>query len=131
MHSTPGHLSTDQILAAVEQLSLPEIEALFKGVVALRAKRKAPYLTANETTLLALLNQSFSETARSRMRELRAQREDESLTPIEQEELIALTTQLEEWHARRMETLAELAKLRGVSLPIVLDQVGIRLPDYD
>ncbi len=65
------------------------------------------------------------------MRALRTKRADESPTPAEQQELISLTTQLEEWHARRMETLAELAKLRGVSLPVVMDQVGIRLPDYD
>jgi hypothetical protein len=131
MNATQNHLSTEQILAAVEQLSLPEIESLFDGVKALRAKRKAPYLTTHEATLLALLNQRFSDAGRRRMRALRTKRADESLTPTEHQELILLTTQLEEWHARRMETLAELAKMRGVSLPVVMAQVGIRLPDYD
>lgn len=131
MNTTQKHLSTEQILAAVEHLSLPEIESLFDGVKALRAKRKAPSLTPQEATLLTLLNQSFAADARVRMRALRTKRTDASLTPAEQQELISLTTQLEEWHARRMETLAELARLRGVSLPVVMDQVGIRLPDYD
>jgi hypothetical protein len=32
-------------------------------------------------------------------------------------------------HAERLAALADLAKLRGVTLPALMDQLGIRFPD--
>jgi hypothetical protein len=60
---------------------------------------------------------------------LRAKREDESITDTEYEELTRLTDQAEELHANRMAALAELAKFRGVSLPVLMDQLGIHFPE--
>jgi len=35
----------------------------------------------------------------------------------------------EELHAERMAAMVELAKLRGVSLPELMNQLGIRFPE--
>jgi hypothetical protein len=43
----------------------------------------------------------------------------------------ALTDRLEVLHADRLAALAELARLRGVTLGEVMNQLGIRFPDHD
>jgi hypothetical protein len=43
-------------------------------------------------------------------------------------ELAALTDRLELLHADRLTALAELAKLRGVTLDEVMNRLGIQLP---
>ena len=67
--------------------------------------------------------------ARERLAVLRAKREDESITDAEYEELSQLTDEAEETHANRMTALVELAKIRGVSLPMLMAQLGIHFPE--
>jgi hypothetical protein len=62
--------------------------------------------------------------------QLIAKRRAESLTPDEHDELLRLTDQMENLEARRMEHLAELARLRQTSLPALMKTLGIRTPAY-
>jgi hypothetical protein len=63
--------------------------------------------------------------------ELIAEREKESLTVDTQQQLIGLTDWLEEMQAERLAALAKLAQVRGVTLPVVMQQLGIHFPDHD
>ena len=45
-------MSTDQLIKAAGELSLPELETLVSRVIALQARRKAPSLAPAETELL-------------------------------------------------------------------------------
>jgi len=58
------------------------------------------------------------------------QRREERLTPEEHAELCELTHQIELANARRLEYLAELARLRGTGLREVMRQLGIQAPPY-
>ncbi len=126
METTSGQLSTEQIISAVDHLSLLELEQVFDHVLAVQAERKAPHLTADESTLLARINQGLPSDLRERLVLLRAGRESDSITAVEYEELTRLTDHAEELHAERMTALVELARLRGVSLTALMDQLGIR-----
>jgi hypothetical protein len=55
---------------------------------------------------------------------------DETLTPTEHQELLTLQQRLEALHAARMKALSELAKLRGLTLTAIMEQLGIEFPDY-
>ena len=129
METSSSQLSTEQIIAAVTHLSLPELEQLFDRVLALQAERKAAHLSAAESALLLRINHRLPSELRERITALRAKRADESISDSEYEELTRLTDHAEEVHADRMAALVELAKLRGVSLPVLLDRLGISLPD--
>lgn len=127
---TPSiHLSPEQIIAAASSLSLPELEQIFDRVLALQAERKAAHLSAAESVLLARINQGLPSELRERIASLRAKREMESIADAEYEELTRLTDQAEEAHADRMAALVELAKLRGVGLPVLINMLGIRFPE--
>jgi hypothetical protein len=129
METTAGQLSTEQIISAVSQLSLQELERVFDRVLALQAERKAPRLTEEEPTLIARIKQGLPDDLRARLSFLRVKREDETITDAEYEELTRLTLQAEELHAERMDAMVKLARLRGVSLPTLMDQLNIHFPE--
>ena len=131
MENLPTLLSSNAILTAVRQMSIAELEQLVDQMIAIRAERVAPHLDADESALLARINQGLSEPERSRMRALQEKRDDGTLSPAEWQELTALTDKLELLHADRLAALAELARLRGVTLDIVIQQLGLQFPDHD
>ena len=130
METPSSQLSTEQIISAVSHLSLPELEQVFDHVLALQAERKAAHLSTAESALLARINQGLPSALRERIACLRGKREDESITDAEYEELTRLTDRAEELHADRMAALVELAKCRGVSLAVLMDQLGIHFPEH-
>lgn len=130
MEPASNHLSTEQIISAVSEASLPELERIFDLVLATQAARRAPHLSAAETSLLNRINRGLPSDLRERVSALRAKREDESISEAEYEELTRLTDQVEELHAERMAAMVDLAKLRGVALPALMDQLGINLPEH-
>ncbi len=130
METQPAKISTDQILSAVAQLSLAEIEQVFSRVLTLQAERKADHLPVEESRLLARINQGSPSQLRDRISVLRTKREGDSISDTEYEELTNLTDQSEEIHAERMTAMVELAKLRGISLPVLMEQLGIHFPEY-
>jgi hypothetical protein len=129
MGTPSGRLSTDEIIEAVTQLSLPELEEVFDHVLTIQAERKAAHLSSTESALLVRINEILPRELRERLATLRAKREDESITDSEYQELTRLSDQAEEIHADRLASLVELAKLRGVGLPDLLEQLGISFPD--
>lgn len=125
-----AELPFDALLQAVEQLSLPDLEALMSQVIRLQAKRKAPNLSADETELMFHINQGISHNEQKRFDTLVAKRQAETLTQEEHQELIALTEEIERKDAERMKSLAELARIRGKSLDAVMEELHIRTPAY-
>ncbi len=125
-----AQLSSDQLLKAIEQLSLSELEQLVFQVIAMQAQRKAPSLPRAEAELLLKINRGVSSEVQKQYDELIAKRQTETLTPDEHSELLRLTDEIEKLEARRMEWLAELARLRKTSLTALMDHLGIRPPAY-
>jgi DNA-binding phage protein len=123
-------LTFDELLRAVEQLSLPDLEQLMSQVIALQAQRKAPNLSKDETNLLLKINQGQSPEVQSRFNELADKRKAETLTLAEHQELIELTEQIEKQEAERVKHMAELARLRGISLTTLMEKLGIERPTY-
>ena len=122
-------LPSDELLKAVEQLSLPDLEQFVQQTVRLLARRRAPVLPRGEAELLLKINQStLPVDFQTRCDELVIKRQAETLTPGEREELMHLTDQLDELNVHRLEYLAELACLRQTSLPVLMEDLGIQVP---
>jgi len=125
-----AQLSTDELLKAAGQLSQTELEQFACQIIALRAQRQAPSLPQSEAELLLKINQGVPSEVQKRYDELVTKRREESLTPDEFDELLHLTNQIEGLEARRVEYLAELARLRQTSLTKLMKDLGIRSPAY-
>jgi hypothetical protein len=131
MEPLAQHLSAPQILAAIEHLSVPELEVVASRVLALRAARRAPHVDSEETTLLQRINQTLPDDIQIRLQALIARRDTAKLTEVDSTERAALTGRLEVLHADRMEALATLAQRRGVTVDAVMRQLGVHCPDHD
>jgi hypothetical protein len=125
-----AQISADQLIRAVEQLPSDELGAFVEQVLALRARRAAPQLDQQETTLLLQINEQFAPDEQRRYDELVAKRQDETISPEELRELIRLTDEREQRNVERLAALTELARLRGVTLAALMSALGIAARPY-
>ena len=120
-------LPTDELLKAVAQLNAPDLEQFAQQVMRLLAQRRAPVLPRAEADLLLKINRSApTPEMQERCKVLVVKRQAETLTPDEYEELLRLTEAFEVLNVQRLEALVELARLRGVALPVLLHDLGIQ-----
>lgn len=125
-----SQVTPDALLQAVGQLSAADLERVTAQVLRLQAQRKAASLSSRETGLLLKINQGIPEAANARYQALQSKRQAEELTAEERRELSRLINQREKLQAQRLESLAELARLRNMTLRGVMKQLGIQSPGY-
>ncbi|MGI8589351.1 MAG: STAS/SEC14 domain-containing protein [Chloroflexia bacterium] len=121
-----AQLSSDELLNAVAQLSVPELDQFVVQVLDLQSQRKAPKPAHTESELLLKINGGLPAEVYARLDQLIAGRDARTLTPEEQAELVSLTDRIEVMDARRAEHLIELARLRSTTLPLLVKALGIR-----
>jgi hypothetical protein len=83
-------------------------------------------LSQEETHLMQVITEGLSEDFWARYRHLIDLREQEILTDLEQAELIACSDRVEHLTASRTEALVELARMRGLSVHSLRDQLGLQ-----
>jgi hypothetical protein len=124
-----AQVSPDDLLQAVDQLGMAELERFVSRVIALRARRAAPSLPADQAELLVQINRGLPAEVRDRLHQLNEQCENQALTPDEHSELVGLVARVEALEVERIECLSRLARLRGVALTALMDELGIRPPE--
>jgi hypothetical protein len=75
------------------------------------------------------INEGLPEATWERYHALKEKRDAETLTDTEHDELIRLVNEVEGWNVRRLEAVAELAKLRSVPFPEMFKQLGLGPPN--
>lgn len=123
-------LSSEELLKAVKQLNLSELEQFVSQVIVLQAQRKATGLPQTEAELLLKINQGIPSNFQTDYQELIAKRDDEILTEDEHQQLLQLTEEIEKIQAQRIENLAELSRLRGISLSALMENLGIHATNH-
>src|SRR5687767_7594304 len=112
----------DDVLKGVARLENSELEQFAEKVIALRAQRLAPHLPDNEAELLQRINRGLPPEARQRFTELNTKLHEETITPVELQELLELTDQIELLDAERIQDLILLAQLRCISVDALMVQ---------
>ena len=82
-------------------------------------------LTKLETELFAAINSAVDQTIHARWTELLELRDNDGLDDSLHEELTRIGDELERINAKRMQAIAQLAKLRGVEFVELCQQLGI------
>jgi len=88
-------------------------------------------LPAAESELLLRINGGPDGLDWGRYHALLARDRDETITPNEPAELIAMIHAVEKANAERIHHLIELARLRGVSLDSLLESLNIHSPPVE
>ena len=115
----------EALLQEVSQFSDAALDNLFDRVLLLRAERRAPHLSEQETELLLKINIPLPEPTWKRYAELYTKLRANVLTELEDEELLQLIDIMEVDNAERIGHLAELANLRGMPLETLMKSLGI------
>ncbi|MFP4440284.1 MAG: hypothetical protein ACLFVO_23870 [Chloroflexaceae bacterium] len=87
-------------------------------------------LPAREAELLQQINQGLTPATWQRYHDLRARRQAHTLTPAEQQELIAITDERERANVQRVAALIRLAQLRQTSVNALMDDLGLHAATY-
>jgi len=124
-----SNLSSEEILSALEKMDAAELDQLVPRAIALTAARRGPHLKPEESALMARINRGLPEEMKTRLAYLQDRRDEGSATEAESKELLKLSDKAEGLHAERLGALAKLAKLRGVTLPALMEKLGIRFPE--
>jgi len=96
------------------------------GAVGAHAAPSQPdNLSAREAELLGQINAGLPGETWARYHELLRKRDDVTLTPAEQRDLVALSDEIEQANASRIALAAELARVRRVPLTTLLHDLGI------
>ena len=125
-----GQFSSEDLLKAVGQLSQSDLKKFISQAIAIQAQRTTSSLMQRESELLLKINQGIPLDIQKDYNDLIAKRDAETLTNHEYKELLNLTQQIEKQQAQRIEHLAELASLKGISLNTLMENLGIPTQSY-
>lgn len=114
------------VLEGMETLSVEDLETVLHKVLHIRAKKIAPSLSKRETELFEHINATLPDELQERYYELDEKRELDTLTDEEYQELMGLIGQNEVLELKRLESLVELSKIRGVPFRTLIKQLGIQ-----
>ena len=104
-------MSLAQILEEVKSFPLSDIEALEQSLRLERLQRTGTIASPAESELLRRINAPLPQT--QRFAELRTKLQDDALSELEREELVAISEAREVANAQRAEAVMELATLQG------------------
>ena len=125
MGDKTAHISPNDLLHAVEQLPPAELDIFVKNIISFQAHRRAKALSPLESDLLLNINVPLAADLLERYRQLVALRREERLTSEEHAELLRLGAAIEHYNSERITWLAELARVRGIPLPQLMDDLDI------
>lgn len=120
-----SNVDLEQVIQGMSELDNSELESVLSRLSLLLASRKVGRLPIREMQLLKIVNQGLSAEQQSYYSQLRDGLQAESLSEKEHQDWLELTEQSEIIDAERLQALTELAVLRGVSLEVVMQQLGI------
>ena len=122
-------MSVDELLKVVEDLSESDLDHLVNRALFVRARRRAPVATPEESTLLREINCGIPAELSDRYEILADKRDDETLTEAEHTELLAIGDQIEKLSVQRLEALVKLAELKQIPLRQLMADLGIQTPE--
>lgn len=118
------------IVNSTEKLRLSQLDDLICRLKDVKKERLINRLPADEAELIEKLNNWLPADTQEQLAALIAKRDANTLNPKEQTDLTALLEKAKEAHNERVEVLTELANLRGISLTALMNDLGVRFPDY-
>jgi LAS superfamily LD-carboxypeptidase LdcB len=125
-----AHINFDELLNVVKQLSSSDLERFALSLRHIQAQRKAPSIPRRESELLLKINQKLPYDIQTAYDNLIAKRQAEALSSEEYQELLLLTEKVEQFEAKRIEAMTELAGLRQNSLTQLMNELDIKSPSY-
>ena len=120
-----------EVVNAAQELSLPELETVIAQLIAVHARRAVEAGQIVEADLIRAIEDAIPPVLQQRYDQLKARRRSGTLTEAEHQEFLRLIDLVEQLDAQRLQHLAQLARLRGVSLEQIMADLGLTPPPIE
>lgn len=121
-----SEIDAQLLLQGVEQMPLNELEYFVQEINALITRKKANDKTYQERALLTKINKSILPKKQiDRYTSLHQKLESDTLTESEHTEFMDLVAQDEQLRNQRVKYMIELAQLRNITLPKLMQNLGL------
>ncbi len=119
-------MDAQTLLKDVSQMPLPEIESFVQALNALITQKKATNKVYQERLLLRKINETNLGEQKTKLYQNLVQKiEMETITDSEYAEFMQLAEEEELIRCERLKYLVELAQLRSITLPQLMDNLGL------
>jgi hypothetical protein len=125
-------MTQSDLLQAASQLPAQELEDFVAEITEIHRQRQASdqLHQSYEEALVETIHRSLSPELQARWDELIRKRDEASLIPVEYDELLELTEQVEELNVPRITALSTLAQSRGLDLRSMMRELNLSEPSY-
>jgi hypothetical protein len=121
-----SEMNTQTLLLSIAQLPLNELESFVNELNRLLTRKKTEDIVKKDKILMSKINQTvLSPIKTERCYLLICQMEMSTLSEAEHQELIMLVGEEETLNVQRLKYLVELAQLRQVTLPQLMEKLGL------
>jgi hypothetical protein len=124
-------LGLDDIITGISELDTKDLEKFMQKIGHLIARRKVAHLPERESQLLMKINKAIPAALQNRYGYLLSKNRDETITPLEHEELLKTIEKVETKNAERLENLIELSRIRNVSIDVLMRQLHLNTLEND
>jgi hypothetical protein len=122
-------IDAQTFLSSVSQIPVNELEYFVRELNALITRRKETNQEYRDRALLSKINQAVLPKGQTeRYVSLHLKLEAETISESEYQEFMDLVAQEELLRNERVKYMIELSQLRGVSLPQVMNSLGLNFP---
>ena len=128
---TQAALDTSVFLAGADNIKTDELETFVRELNSIIFRRKSKDTAYRQRELLRLINQTaLPKDKRERYLELAEQLDAETIGEPERQEFLRLVAMEEELRNERVRLLLELSQLRQISLPQLMEEMGLTPPGH-
>lgn len=114
-----------ELIKGFSQLQTSDIEQFMLEVSNIVAKRKASNYSKRESELLIAINNSYPIEQSKEIKRLQHKLQEGTMNKQEHQHYLELLEESEKRSVKRLEYLIELAGLRKIPLPILMNQLGL------
>lgn len=124
-------MDTQVLIQGVAEMPISEMERFVQQVNALIVQKKTTDKNYRERFLLGKINQTvLSKEKIERYQKLVQKLEAETISKAEYKEFMKLTELEEQIRYERLTYLVELAQLKSITLPELMDKLGLNRPTH-
>jgi hypothetical protein len=124
-------LGLDDILTGISELDTKDLEKFMQKIGHLIARRKVAHLPERESQLFMKINKAIPAVLQNRYNHLLSKNREETITPLEHEELLKVIEKVETKNAERLENLIELSRIRNMSMDALMRQLHLNTFEND
>ena len=119
-------IQNPQFYQTLNKLSVNELDELIGEIMQLRKQKLPNVLSTIETELLRKINAGVLPTIQKRYAILFKKRQKETLTDADYEELLALTSYIENHNVQRLSYIIELSQSRNTTVDDVIASLELK-----